>query len=108
MGIQLSTSTIAERDRFDYWNEYVCKTYASCEGTVIDRRAFNARGEVLDFGATQISDVTSTGIKYERRGHDVRRNPQDDIFISLMLEGGRVLWTKRYTTAPAQGRCAYL
>lgn len=87
MGILLSTSTLAERDRFDYWNEYVCKAYAHCEGTISDRRSFNARGKVLDFGAAQVSDVSSTGIQYERRACDLRRDPQDDIFVSLMLEG---------------------
>lgn len=82
-----STSELSERDRFDYWHEVVCKTYAPCLGVVDDPRDFHGQTEVSQFGAIQVSDVTSGGIKYERRSNDLRFDPQDDIFVSVMLEG---------------------
>ncbi|QND44413.1 helix-turn-helix domain-containing protein (plasmid) [Rhizobium lusitanum] len=82
-----STQTMGLKDRFDYWHEVVCRNYAHCLGSVENKADFNARTAVLNFGSVEISDVISSPIRYERRKHDLRCGPRDDIFVSLMVEG---------------------
>ncbi|WP_181409984.1 helix-turn-helix domain-containing protein [Martelella alba] len=84
---QFSTRDISAGERFDYWHELVYRTYAPCSGRVSSVSGFNASLRTQEFGTTEISDVSSTGITYERKAFDVRRGPRDDFFVSFMVSG---------------------
>lgn len=87
MGMQFSTQDISTKERFDYWHELVYRTYAPCSGHVSSMSGFNGSLKTDAFGAAEVSDVSSTGISYERKAFDVRSGPRDDFFVSFMISG---------------------
>ncbi len=87
MGKQFSTHEIRAEERFDYWHELVYRTYAPCNARVQSMPDFEGRLKISEFGTAEISDVSSTGIRYERTSYDVRCGPRDDFFVSFMLAG---------------------
>lgn len=87
MRMHFSTDEAPSRDRFDYWQEVVCRTYAHCSGVAEDRDGFVAATSVRDFGFLEMSDVVSAAIRYDRQPSDLRKGPRDDFFVSLMIQG---------------------
>ncbi|MFM2477944.1 helix-turn-helix domain-containing protein [Celerinatantimonas sp. MCCC 1A17872] len=87
MSTIFSTDSLNGKDRFNYWNDVVFKLYAPCLGTIEDRDDFQATTTVQQFGNTELSQVNSDGIRYDRRKADLRTRPQDDIFISQIIDG---------------------
>ena len=87
MGHLFSTAGIQTKERFDYWNDVVFQRYAPCLGKIANQTIFNASTSVNEFGSTEISDVVSDAIYYDRRKCDLNLIERDDIFISVMTEG---------------------
>ncbi|MBF9000222.1 helix-turn-helix domain-containing protein [Vibrio nitrifigilis] len=82
-----STDNIQSKERFDYWNDVVFQCYAPCLGKIPSLNEFNATTSVAEFGCSEISDVTSDAIDYDRRKSDLNLIDRDDIFVSIMTEG---------------------
>ena len=82
-----STDSLEQKNRFSYWNDVVTKHYAPCLGVASDTTQFKATTTVQRVGSTELSNVTSESIRYDRRTVDLRSVPREDIFLSVMLEG---------------------
>ncbi len=87
MSTVFSTDSLKAKDRFNYWHAVVSKHYAPCLGLTDNRNDFRATTTVNSLGSTELSQVVSQSIRYDRRQADLRTLPQDDIFISVMKSG---------------------
>ncbi len=87
MSIVLTTESLDQKERFNYWNDVVTKFYAPCVGNVAELDQFNATTTVHSFGSSEISTVDSVSIRYDRRPEDLHRIPREDIFLSVITEG---------------------
>ncbi len=81
------THTQSGRDRFEFWHDVVCQTYARCDSKPGDRRTFCGHTEVSDLGAGQIMYVRSDPVSYGRTSRDAKIDDRDDIFLAVMLSG---------------------
>ena len=82
-----STDTLRQKDRFSYWHDVVARFYAPCLSLTGNKAGFSATTAVKNFGVTEVSEVTSSGISYQRRSCDLKSVPREDIFLSVMMEG---------------------
>lgn len=88
MSVVFSTDCLENKDKFSYWHDVVTKYYAPCTGLTNNEDNFSATTTVQDVGLAELSHVISDGIRYDRRPSDLRSTPREDIFLSIMLEGG--------------------
>ncbi|MEM7274578.1 MAG: AraC family transcriptional regulator [Actinomycetota bacterium] len=84
---RLSTSTVAEADRLDYWREVICAVFVELDVESVGGGAFSGHVDVTGWGDTRISHVASCG-QIVTRPADTSRA---DCLVSLQLSGtGRV------------------
>jgi AraC-like DNA-binding protein len=86
MTTNFSTSDITERDRLEFWQDVVCRTYVavSCESLDHD---IAAKIAVYPFGAGQLSQTACSATTYARTPDDIRRFPSDELQLCLIREG---------------------
>jgi AraC-like DNA-binding protein len=87
MATSFSTSQIPERDRLEYWNDVMCRTYVAVTSVSLDER-LDADVSVRAFGPAQVTDITSSAIAYARTIHDVKQSPCDDFQLCVIRQGG--------------------
>jgi AraC family transcriptional activator of tynA and feaB len=83
----VSTDYIDKKDRLNYWLDAVCDAYAPCTVSNYGEDNFHASLEVMQFGATEISRVSSNSIQYKRTPSNIRNDQENDFYISLMASG---------------------
>ncbi|PRX92045.1 helix-turn-helix domain-containing protein [Paraburkholderia sp. BL25I1N1] len=82
-----STQQVADRERFDFWQDVVCRTYVtvSCSSLLVDPVASVS---VQPFGAGQLSDISSSAMSYVRTSDNIRQSPSDELQLCLIRSGG--------------------
>jgi AraC-like DNA-binding protein len=82
-----STQQVAQRERLDFWQDVVCRTYVSvsCSSLQVDPVASVS---VQPFGAGQLSDISSSAMSYKRTNDNIRQSPSDELQLCLIRSGG--------------------
>jgi AraC-like DNA-binding protein len=87
MTTHFNTSAVPEPERFEFWQDVICRTYVSVNCTVLNAD-FDAEVAVHPFGAGLLTDVSSSAMGYARTSDDVRRSPSDELQLCLIEKGG--------------------
>jgi AraC-like DNA-binding protein len=88
MTTHFDTSAIPERDRFEFWQDVICRTYVSVSCTVLEGD-LDAEVAVHPFGVGLLTDVSSSAMGYCRTHDDIRQSPSDELQFCL-IENGRL------------------
>ena len=95
----LSTDTIADRSKFDYWREIVCDTFVELQCLTGESRDFYRSIESRGMSDIRLTRVTSTTQHVVRTSSRIARSNLEYFFLSLQLRGhgyhkqdGRVAW----------------
>lgn len=85
-----STQDVADRDRLDFWQDVVCRTYVtvSCASLQVEPVASVS---VLPFGVGQLSHISSSAMSYVRTSDNIRRAPSDELQLCLIRSGGATI-----------------
>lgn len=88
MDTSFSTSALCERDRYAYWHDVICRLYARAAARRENaEQPFHADFKRKLFGTVAISDIRCQALRYDRRREDIRRDPNEDFLLTLMLAG---------------------
>jgi AraC-like DNA-binding protein len=90
--VTMSTESVGDRDRFDYWHDVICRLYVQLEAHPLDPGARFA-GDVtgLAAGPVQLTRVTSGPHQAERTRAAIARADDHYFLVSLVLDGTCVL-----------------
>ena len=89
----MSTATLVEPgDRFAHWHDVTCRRYSLTECRPVADAHFRARVAVREFGPLRFNEISSATpaddlIRVSRGPDQIRRDPRDDFFLWLALEG---------------------
>jgi len=87
MEIQYSTDAVAVGQRFEYWNDVVCKHLIPAASRVSNQRDFRAHFAVRPLGTLTLGEMSSPSHYWERSARHLRIGPNEDFMLSLMLSG---------------------
>ncbi len=79
----LSTSTVSEAERLDYWREVICAVYVELDVEAVSGDTFRGDIDLTGWGDTKISHVASCGQIVTRPADTTRA----DCLVSLQLSG---------------------
>lgn len=82
MAIVYPTDNLKAKERFDYWQDVVCSTYAPTANRKLTDEQFEGSLDVTQKGGVSFSRIQSLPIEYERSQRD---DGSDHFFISLSL-----------------------
>lgn len=82
MAILYPTKDLGAKERFDYWQDVVCSTYAPTDNRKLSDEQFDGLLNVKTLGSVTFSQIKSLPIEYERHRRD---DDNDHFFISLSL-----------------------
>lgn len=82
MAILYPTDTLLAKERFDYWQDVVCSTYAPTANRKLTDDQFDGSLVVTLKGGVSFSRIKSLPIEYERGQRD---DGNDNFFVSLSL-----------------------
>lgn len=80
---RLSTSTVPEAERLDYWREVVCAVYVELDVEAVSPGPFRGHIDLTAWGDTRISHVASSGQIVTRPPDSTRA----DCLVSVQLSG---------------------
>jgi AraC-like DNA-binding protein len=83
----LSTDTVRERERLDYWRDIVCDTFVELECRAGVKQGFYGSIESRDLGEIRLARVTSTAQHVVRTNARIARSDLEYFFLSLQLHG---------------------
>lgn len=97
--MRLSTDTVAERNKLDYWREIVCDTFVELQCRAGRSHGFYGAIESDELSDIRFTRVTSTTQHVVRTSRRIARSDLEYFFLSLQLHGrgchkqdGRVAW----------------
>lgn len=97
--MRLSTDTVAERNKLDYWREIVCDTFVELQCRAGPSHGFYGTIESDELSDIRFTRVTSTTQHVVRTSRRIARSDLEYFFLSLQLHGrgchkqdGRVAW----------------
>ncbi|NWD77687.1 helix-turn-helix domain-containing protein [Pseudomonas gingeri] len=73
------------KERFDYWHEVVCSTYAPAESRKLIEGPFDGSLNVKNMGEITLTQIKSLPVEYKRR---LRDDERDQFLLSLSLIPG--------------------
>ena len=82
-----STEAIAPRERFAFWRDAVCDVFVRLECERIDDSPFAGTITTRPFGAVQLSEVAARPQHVVRSRRQIARAREDDLLVSVQLEG---------------------
>lgn len=82
MAIVYPTSALQAKERFDYWQDVVCSTYAPTANRKLSDDQFDGSLDVTLKGGVSFSRIKSQPIQYERAQRD---DGNDHFFVALSL-----------------------
>ena len=91
MSTVYQTASRRQGERFRYWSNLMCRTFAPAHGHVDGGEDFNARFTVSELGPTTVCTISAPKQFWERTRHHVRRAPRDEFIFTQLLSGGGVL-----------------
>ena len=89
----MNTATLVEPgDGFAHWHDVTCRRYSLTECRPVADAHFRARVGVREFGPLRFNEISSATpaddlIRVSRGPDQIRRDPRDDFFLWLALEG---------------------
>jgi AraC-like DNA-binding protein len=98
-----STEAVAPRERFAFWRDAVCDVFVQLECERIDRSPFAGTITTRPFGAVQLSEVAARPQHVVRSRRQIARAREDDLLVSVQLEGHGVVAQDGRTAALAVG-----
>lgn len=88
MDLNFGPAVLRERDGYSCWQEVIRRLYAGAEPHLNDEEAtFSAEFSRTVLGPVALSDIRCAPLRYDRRRQDIRRDPNDDFLVTLMLAG---------------------
>jgi len=96
----LTTDSVHEKDRGDYWNDMITQSFVSLDfDPVCNRNKFSGHITNCPLGAAQISHVVASSQHVKRRQNMLRSHDDDSFLLSFQLSGsGQVVQDDRSTT----------
>lgn len=85
--MRLSTDTVAERSKLDYWREIVCDTFVELQCRAGESRSFYGTIESQPLSDIRFTRVTSTSQHVTRTSARIARSSFDFFILSLQLQG---------------------
>ncbi len=85
--LDYSTASIDAHRRFDYWIDAVCRHCVSAESHMLAEGPFDASLTVRSMGAVDVNTLTAPLHHWTRRSTDLRRSPDDDLWLACMVDG---------------------
>lgn len=83
------TESIADSERFAYWNEAIDRSFCVAESQASDEESFSARMVSRDVGGIRFYKVESSPLRVHRSSNAVRQDPCDDFLFGYIRSG---LW----------------
>ncbi|MEM7522444.1 MAG: AraC family transcriptional regulator, partial [Pseudomonadota bacterium] len=80
------TTSVARRDRFDFWREAVCDAYVRLGCQTDDRTDFFGSIEVERYDGVAVSRVSGSRHDVFRRPRDIARAGEHDFLLSLQVK----------------------
>jgi len=87
MPYDISTTDVAEGQRFDYWQDVVCSHCIPAASNSNHQDKFNARLAGRSIGALSISEMSAPEHCWVRDAHHLRTGPVDDFWLAYMDSG---------------------
>ncbi|MDR7126973.1 helix-turn-helix domain-containing protein [Pseudotabrizicola sp. 4114] len=90
MKIQIDTSTVEQRDRFEFWRESVCKSYAQADATFEEGGSSDAplcRLYSARFGQTLLSKLEAPRHNWSRERRHISKDDKEIYMVSLTTDG---------------------
>lgn len=91
MHLDYSTDAVGPSERFAYWTDVVCQHLIPARCVVPERTHFNARFSAGTLGRLTLAQMSSPRHIWERDAQHLRREPNEDFMLSLMVAGQGVL-----------------
>jgi AraC-like DNA-binding protein len=98
-----STEAVAPRERFAFWRDAVCDVFVQLECERLDRAPFAGRIVTRPFGAVQLSEVAARPQHVVRSRRQIVRAREDDLLVSVQLDGRGVVAQDGRTAALGVG-----
>ncbi|HEY7607678.1 MAG TPA: helix-turn-helix domain-containing protein [Alphaproteobacteria bacterium] len=103
-----STDAVAPGERFAFWREAVCEVFVQLECERLGREPFVGAITTRPFGAVQLSEVAACPQHVVRSRRQIARTREDDLLVSVQLEGHGTIAQDGRTAALAVGDlCLY-
>jgi AraC-like DNA-binding protein len=84
---KLSTSVVAEGDRFAYWMDMVCAVYANLECDPPEQAQMFGEIEFSSLGALDLTEVRSSVPRVRRTPNQIRRDSRDACLVQIQRVG---------------------
>lgn len=104
--IVVTTDSVDERDRFDFWREVVCRSYVEMETRPLDRvDRFSGSIAAMTAGAVQVSRVRLRNLSHlsARTPVTIARAHEHYYVIGLVLDGAGTLVQGEHTAVTRRG-----
>lgn len=85
MAILYTLDKLKAKERFDYWHDVVCSTYAPAESRKLVEGTFDGSLNVKDMGEITLTQIKSLPVEYKRHRSNDERN---QFLLSLSLVNG--------------------
>jgi AraC family transcriptional regulator, positive regulator of tynA and feaB len=87
MVTRYDSNTLREQDRFDYWQDLICRLFPRATGQRRDDDRFQAHLDRNVLGAIEVSDISCNALRWDRARPDQRLDQSEVFLLSLMVEG---------------------
>ncbi len=88
----ISTDDVAQRERFDFWHEVICKAFVRLESEVLPtEKPFRAEISNTDLGPLVLSRVKAQPHAVHRSAGLISDEPRDEVLVSIQLKGSAVV-----------------
>lgn len=86
---QYDTSSVLAHNRLAYYYDVICRMYCHVNLSVTSDigTQFDARVVQKQIASLGVGEIAAPGVLYTRDTNEINRNPCDDFFASLLLEG---------------------
>ncbi|WP_455924423.1 hypothetical protein [Pseudomonas putida] len=71
MAILYTLDKLKAKERFDYWHDVVCSTYAPAESRKLVEGTFDGSLNVKDMGEITLTQIKSLPVEYKRHRNNV-------------------------------------
>jgi AraC-like DNA-binding protein len=103
MEFAYSTNKVTEMQRFDYWQDVVCKHCIPAASDSTFRENFEADIVGRSIGSLAVSRMSGPEHSWTRDIHSIRTGPEDNLWLSYMERGVGVLQQNNRTVVQGDG-----
>lgn len=92
MGVKVTTDTVEQPNRFDFWHEVICSAFVRLEAeAVADESTFGAEISSANLGPLTLSRVRAASHSVRRSERLINDEPRDEVLVSIQLRGTAVV-----------------